>query len=168
SLAQRRSGEQGLVARWHGCARDSRKNSQRLLGPAPHERSLGLVSAHRGSSAADHAVRSELWHSRIWPSTSVRCAATIVPESEVDRTCRGHRENAAHRKRKRWSGCNQPFDRQSITEQAMVVTGSCHQHQSDRWSALSRQRLVHATDKMCRRITRWLHCNNLAPVSWRY
>jgi hypothetical protein len=29
-----------------------------------------------------------------WASTSVRCAAAIFPESEVDRTRRGHRENA--------------------------------------------------------------------------
>ena len=29
----------------------------------------------------------------MWPSTSVRCAAAIFPESEVDRTRRGHREN---------------------------------------------------------------------------
>jgi hypothetical protein len=30
------------------------------------------------------------------PSTSVRCAAAIFPESEVDRTRRGHCENGAH------------------------------------------------------------------------
>jgi len=51
------------------------------------------------------------------------------------------------------SGCKQPFDRRSTIEQAMAVTASCHQHQPDGWSALSRQRLVRATDKMCRRIT---------------
>src|SRR5262245_56045420 len=31
----------------------------------------------------------------LWPSTSVRCAAAVFPESEVDRTCRGCRENGA-------------------------------------------------------------------------
>ena len=31
-----------------------------------------------------------------WPSTSVRCDAAILSESEVDRTRRGHRENGAH------------------------------------------------------------------------
>ena len=31
-----------------------------------------------------------------WPSTSVRCVAAIFPESEVDRTRRGHGENGAH------------------------------------------------------------------------
>ncbi len=31
-----------------------------------------------------------------WPSTSVRRAAAIFPESEVDRTRRGYRENGAH------------------------------------------------------------------------
>jgi hypothetical protein len=30
------------------------------------------------------------------PSTSVRCVAAIFPESEVDRTRRGHGENGAH------------------------------------------------------------------------
>ena len=76
----------------------------------------------------------------LWPLTSVRRAAAIFPLPEVDRTRRGHRENGAHDpKGKRWSGCKQPSDRRSITEQVMVVTASCHQHQPDAWSALSRQ-----------------------------
>jgi len=32
----------------------------------------------------------------IWPSTLVRCAAAIFPESEVDRTHPGRREDVAH------------------------------------------------------------------------
>ena len=35
-------------------------------------------------------------HISTLPSTSVRRAATIFPESEVDRTRRGHSENGAH------------------------------------------------------------------------
>jgi hypothetical protein len=33
---------------------------------------------------------------RSWPSTPFRCGAAIFPESEVDRTRRGHRESGAH------------------------------------------------------------------------
>ena len=41
------------------------------------------------------AAQKEGENGRKWPSTSVRCAAAILPESEVDRTRRGHRENGA-------------------------------------------------------------------------
>jgi hypothetical protein len=30
------------------------------------------------------------------PDDCLRCVAAVFPESEVDRTCRGHRENGAH------------------------------------------------------------------------
>src|SRR5215831_3173198 len=33
---------------------------------------------------------------RLLPSTSVRCAAAIFPQLEMDRAARGHRENGAH------------------------------------------------------------------------
>jgi len=39
---------------------------------------------------------AERRNDRLWPSTSVRCAAAIFPESEVDRTRRRRRENGAH------------------------------------------------------------------------
>jgi hypothetical protein len=60
-----------------------------------------------------HAVRTVVWegwsreappYPDLWPSTSVRCAAAIFPESEVDRTRRGHRENGAYGRVVMWRG----------------------------------------------------------------
>jgi hypothetical protein len=49
---------------------------------------LGFISLCRPSERCANV--------RCWPSTSLRCAAAIFPEPEVERTGRGHRENDAH------------------------------------------------------------------------
>jgi transposase len=60
----------------------------------PIERLWGLM--HR--TVGGYRMRGRLTTRRplLWPSTSVRCDAAIFPESEVDRTRHGHREDDAN------------------------------------------------------------------------
>jgi hypothetical protein len=77
-------------------------------GPSPDSRlALSSWSSLRSSQAlsSNGAGKPGFWcwqksrDLRNWTSRSVRCVAAMFPESEVDRTRRGHRESGAHDRR---------------------------------------------------------------------
>src|SRR5215471_6730453 len=57
----------------------------------------------------------------LWSSTSVRCVATNLPESEVDWTCLGHGENGTHDPL--WTRCSPVFDEREIMECTLQMSG---------------------------------------------
>ena len=66
--------------------------SRQGVSPATDDLSRGESARDRARRAAGYRA-SDLVH---WPLTSVRCAAAVFPESEVDRTRRGHQQTGAH------------------------------------------------------------------------
>lgn len=69
-------------------------NADSSLPRPSHRYALGLSPACRLTHLRSALEQSDFV---LWPSTSVRCHAAIFPDSEVDRTWRGHRQ-----KRRLW------------------------------------------------------------------